>query len=206
MWSVMMAAMMLPSATPTVLLLDRVMRQRAGRGGAGGAEAASAAARIPLGTAAFVAGYLLVWALYSLAAATAQWLLHRALLVSPAMVSASPWLSGGLLIVAGAYQWTPFKDACLAHCRSPIGFLSRHWREGRAGPFVMGLVHGSYCVGCCWALMALLFVLGVMNVLWVLALAILVLLEKTLPGGTRLTRVAGIAFAAWGVWVLIRGA
>ncbi len=221
MWSVMMVAMMLPSATPTILLFATLQRNRRARAGAvagggpagAGSTGAGASAGRSSGAAspgaavgAFVLGYLLVWTGYGALAAGSQWLLHRALLVSPAMVSASPWLSGGLLVAAGAYQLTPLKDACVGRCRSPLSFLTGHWREGTAGALRMGAHHGTYCVGCCWALMALLFVLGVMNLLWVLALALFVLVEKTLPRGAWVTRVAGAVFLGWGAWVLLGAA
>jgi predicted metal-binding membrane protein len=191
MWAVMMVAMMLPSAAPTILLFASVARQRRSRG----VPTASAAA--------FTFGYLLIWTVYATVAATAQWKLHEAALLSPAMVSASPWLGGGLLVAAGVYQWLPAKDACLAHCRSPLGFFSTEWREGASGALVMGVRHGSFCVGCCALLMALLFVAGVMNLLWVAALAIFVLAEKLGPGGRWLGRATGLLMVAWGIWVIV---
>ena len=193
MWSVMMVAMMLPSATPTLLLFFTVSKTRRAPRGIFPATA----------TSGFGLGYLLVWAVYSAVAATAQWMLHRTLLLSPAMVSVSPSLSGGLLVAAGAFQFTHLKSRCISHCQSPLSFLMRHWREGARGALVMGIRHGGYCVGCCWALMALLFVLGVMNLLWVTALAILVLVEKTVRPGAWITRVAGAALIGWGVWILL---
>ncbi len=190
--------MMLPSATPRLLLFHTLQRNRRERG----TGAASPGVRV----AAFVLGYLLVWTAFSVAAALAQWLLHRGLLVSPAMASASPWLSGGLLVTAGAFQLTPLKDACVGRCRSPLSFLTSHWREGTAGALRMGAHHGTWCVGCCWALMALLFVLGVMTLLWVAALALFVLVEKTLPHGRWVTRGGGALFLGWGGWVLLGAA
>lgn len=186
MWSVMMIAMMLPSAAPTILLVDNVVRTRRARGTPG----------VPVGV--FVAGYLAAWIVFSAVAALAQWGLHRAALLSPAMATASPQLGGALLLLAGASQWLPLKNTCLSHCRSPIGWLTAEWREGTRGAFVMGLRHGTYCLGCCWALMPLLFVLGVMNLLWVAAIAALVLVEKVAPGGRVIGRVAGLGLAAWG--------
>ncbi len=131
--------------------------------------------------------------------------LERAALLSPMMVSASPWLGGGLLILAGVYQWTPLKNVCLVHCRAPITFLAHHWRPGRAGAFRMGLHHGLYCVGCCWVLMAMLFVFGVMNLLWIAALAIFVLLEKILPRGDLVGRVSGGLMIAAGLFLMFAG-
>jgi predicted metal-binding membrane protein len=190
MWATMMVAMMLPSAAPTILLVASVHRRRR--------EHASPAAP----TAVFVAGYLVVWIGFSGAAALAQWGLHQAALLSPAMASTSPVLGGILLLVAGVYQWLPVKSACLGRCRSPVGFLGSEWREGSAGALAMGVRHGLYCLGCCWALMTLLFVAGVMNLLWVAAIAALVLVEKSVPAGPWLGRVAGLILAGWGVWML----
>jgi predicted metal-binding membrane protein len=193
MWIVMMVAMMLPSAAPTILLFSSVARRRRTAG-------------VPTASAAvFALGYLLVWAVYATIAAVAQWRLHEASLLSPAMVSASPWLGGGLLIAAGIYQWMPVKDACLMHCRSPLGFVSSEWREGTMGALIMGVRHGTFCVGCCALLMALLFVAGVMNLLWVAAIAIFVLAEKLGPGGRTLGRATGLLMIAWGVWVIAAG-
>ena len=135
----------------------------------------------------------------------AQWKFHEAALLSPAMLSASRWLGGGLLIAAGAYQWLPIKDACLSQCRSPLGFLSAEWREGTRGALIMGIRHGSFCVGCCALIMALLFVAGVMNLLWVAAIAVFVLAEQAGPGGRALGRATGILMMAWGVWVVATG-
>ena len=190
MWTTMMVAMMLPSAAPMILLVTAMLRRRR--------ERASPAAP----TSVFVAGYLLVWTGFSGAAALAQWGLHQAALLSPAMASTSPVLGGILLLVGGIYQWLPVKSACLSHCRSPLTFLSRHWREGSSGALVMGVSLGLYCLGCCWALMTLLFVAGVMNLLWVAAIAALVLIEKVVPAGPWLGRVAGLMLAGWGLWML----
>ncbi|MFN2431722.1 MAG: DUF2182 domain-containing protein [Gemmatimonadota bacterium] len=190
MWAVMMAAMMLPSAAPMILLFAATNRTRRRH-------------QHPAApTTLFVAGYLLAWSVYSALAASAQVALHNAALLSPMMVGTSRVLGGTLLIAAGLYQWTPLKRTCLSHCRSPLAFLSTEWREGALGALRMGLKHGSYCVGCCWVLMALLFVGGVMNVLWVAAIAVLVLAEKLAPRGLWLGRVAGGVLAAWGVWLL----
>ena len=193
MWTIMMVGMMLPAAAPMILLYDRVRERQEAKG-------ASLA-----GTGVFALGYLAAWALFSLGAIAAQWGLERAALLSPMMVSASPWLGGGLLILAGLYQWTPLKNACLVHCRSPITFLAHHWRPGRVGAFRMGLHHGLYCVGCCWVLMALLFVFGVMNLLWIAALAIFVLLEKVLPRGDLVGRASGGLMIAAGLLLIVAG-
>lgn len=193
MWAVMMAAMMLPSAAPMILLFTSVHRKRRAQG------------RPYVPTAFFLLGYLIVWTAYSAAATLAQWALHSAALLSPAMVSTSPALGGGLLVAAGVFQWTPLKHACLTACRSPMGFLMSDWREGTRGALVMGLRHGSYCVGCCWAIMALLFVAGVMNLVWVAALAAFVLIEKVAPAGEWVGRAAGVFLVGWGLWLLASG-
>ncbi len=191
MWIVMMIAMMIPSVAPVILLFANISRRRRMQG--------------VLGTpvSVFTLGYLLAWAGYSVLAALTQSALHSAALLSPAMESESPLLGGGLLILAGLYQWLPVKGACLSHCRSPLGFFSTEWREGVSGALLMGARHGSYCVGCCWALMALLFVSGVMNLLWVAAIAGFVLAEKLVPNGRLLGRITGVALAGWGLWMVV---
>jgi predicted metal-binding membrane protein len=191
MWAMMMVAMMVPSAAPMILLFAAVCRKRVELGGP----------YVP--TAAFVLGYVAVWTAFSVAATLAQWGLHSAALLSPMTVAASPLLGGALLVAAGAWQWMPLKDACLAKCRSPLGFLLTEWRDGTRGAWVMGLRHGAYCTGCCWALMALLFVGGVMNLLWVVAIAAFVLVEKVAPAGGLLGRVAGVGLVAWGGWMVV---
>ena len=189
MWAIMMVAMMTPSAAPLALTFAR-LRHRRGRGGS----------RVSVGF--LLAGYLCAWTGFSALAALAQWGLREAALLSPMMVSSSTLFGGGLLMVAGIFQLTPLKRACLVHCRSPLGFLMSEWRPGRRGAFIMGWKHGVYCVGCCWLLMALLFVGGVMNLLWVAALAAFVLLERVAPGGQLIGRVTGILLLAWGVLLL----
>jgi predicted metal-binding membrane protein len=189
MWAVMMVAMMLPSAAPVILLAAALDRQRD-------------AARTPARSALFTAGYMVVWLGFSLGATLLQWGLDAAGLLSPTMAAANRMLTGGVLLAAGLYQWTPLKDACLTHCRSPIGFLMQHWRPDSFGALATGLRHGLFCLGCCWMLMGLLFVGGLMNLLWVATLALLVLMEKTLPWGGRMSRVTGIVFAAWGIATL----
>jgi predicted metal-binding membrane protein len=192
MWAVMMVGMMAPSAAPMILMYARVGRQ----GRAGGKPFAA--------TGWFVAGYFLVWTGFSLAATTVQWGFERAALLDSQMASISNVLGGIVLILAGVYQWTPLKDVCLAQCQSPLGFLMRHggFRGDVAGCLLLGLRHGGYCVGCCWLLMALLFVGGVMNVLWIALLALLVLVEKLAPFGRWVARGAGVACVGAGVWML----
>jgi len=190
MWWIMMVAMMLPSAAPTILLYSRALAHE-------GEEAVSPS------TTSFLAGYLLAWGVFSLLAALLQMLLQVSdLLVPMQMASSSRWLSAAILIAAGVYQLSPLKDVCLRHCRSPARFLSEHYREGRLGALRMGLSHGTYCVGCCWLLMALLFVGGVMNLAWIALLTLMVAAEKLLPFGRYVARAAGIGCVAWGVIVL----
>ncbi len=189
MWGVMMTAMMVPPATPVFLLFLSIMRRRHG------------VAPLPA-TAAFVGGYLATWTGFSALAATGQYTLHAAALLAPDTLRLTPPLAGALLIAAGVWQWTPMKRACLSHCRSPLHFLTAAWREGVGGAFTMGARHGLWCLGCCWLLMALLFVAGVMNLLWLAALSALVLVEKVAPQGMRLGRAWGVLLAAAGVWAL----
>lgn len=190
MWVIMMIAMMLPSALPMILTFAAVTRnrQRLGR------------PYVPMSI--FVLGYVVIWSAFSAVAAVAQWTLHRHALLSPWMASTSAWLGGALLLGAGIFQFTPLKQACLAHCRGPLEFIMTRWREGSDGAFRMGLEHGAFCTGCCWALMALLFVMGVMNVLWIAVLTLLVCAEKMLPGARRFSFISGTLLAAWGVCVL----
>lgn len=192
MWAVMMVGMMTPSAAPMILIYARLGRQ-------------AAVAHKPFAaTGWFVAGYLVAWTGFALVATLAQWALDRAALLDSSMTSASNVLGGGVLIAAGIYQWAPFKDVCLAKCQSPFLFIQQFggFRRDAAGATLLGLRHGGYCVGCCWVLMALLFVGGVMNVLWIAFLALLVLFEKLLPFGHWIARAAGVAFLAAGVWLL----
>ncbi|MFQ5913889.1 MAG: DUF2182 domain-containing protein [Nitrospinota bacterium] len=190
MWAVMMIGMMVPSATPVILLYGLVCRRR----GVGGRALAP--------TGAFFAGYVTVWTVFSVVATAMQWGLERAALLSPMMVSTSPLFSGIVLIAAGLYQWTPYKDACLRRCRSPVEFLSTHWRDGALGAFVMGLEHGAYCLGCCWVLMALLFFGGVMNLLWVAAITVFVLVEKVAPFGRLVGRAGAGLLVLSGVAII----
>jgi predicted metal-binding membrane protein len=191
MWAVMMVAMMLPAATPVIVLVLGVYRRR-------DHPHARLAAHV------FVGGYLLVWTTFSAMAALAQVMLHRVTLMSPDMRFGPAALSAAVLIAAGVYQWLPIKNRCLTHCRSPIGFLSHSWREGTGGALAMGIHHGLFCVGCCWLLMALLFVVGVMNLLWVALLSAFVFIEKLTPKGEWVGRLAGAAVIVWGIYLLVR--
>jgi predicted metal-binding membrane protein len=194
MWAVMMIGMMTPSVAPMILLYARVGRQAAMQGKPFAASAW------------FAAGYLLSWTAFSLAATSAQWALERAALLTPMMESASNILGGVVLIAGGFYQWTPLKGVCLSYCQAPLTFIMHHggFQREPAGALALGFRHGIYCIGCCWALMALLFVGGVMNLLWIAALAILVLLEKVLPFGRLVARLAGVVFIAGGVCLLLQ--
>lgn len=194
MWSVMMVAMMLPSATPMILTFAQVMRSRQRSG------------RPYVSTIIFVAGYIAVWCVFSGLASVGQWLLHRSALLSPTMVSASDSLGGALLLLAGVFQFSRLKQSCLAHCRTPLEFIMTRWREGRLGAFRMGLEHGAFCTGCCWALMCLLFVIGVMNVLWIAILTLLVVLEKMLPRRFPISAGVGFFLIGWATWILSRAA
>jgi len=188
MWSTMMVAMMIPSAAPTVLLYQRVLRHAQAGGGSGLSP-----------TGMFAAGYLLAWLGFSLLATVLQIALQQAALLAPeSLGSQSRWLSGAVLVAAGAYQLSPMKNRCLTHCRAPAAFLSQHWRPGALGALRLGALHGAYCVGCCGLLMTLLFVGGVMNLALIAALALLVMGEKLLPGGPWLGRAAAVGFMVWG--------
>lgn len=197
MWWVMMIAMMIPSAAPMILLYARVFRHGQSRG-------QISEALVP--TAAFAGGYLFIWLAFSMAATALQFALERAGLVHGMwMWSMDRWLTAGLLVAAGLFQLTPLKAACLAHCRSPAAFLAQHLRPGRGGAFRLGIIHGGYCLGCCWALMLLLFAAGIMNLVWIAGLAALVLIEKLAPFGARLSPViAGVLLSA-GVYVAAAG-
>ncbi|MEW6158226.1 MAG: DUF2182 domain-containing protein [Verrucomicrobiota bacterium] len=188
MWAEMMVAMMVPTVAPMILTFATVNRNRRQQ------------QRPYVPTSLFLAGYLIVWTVFSAVAALVQWGLHETALLSPMMVSTSSWMGGGLLIAAGVFQWTPLKHACLRHCRSPLSFLMTDWREGLGGALRMGINHGAYCLGCCWFLMALLFVAGVMNLLWIAAITAFVLLEKISPHPT-LQRISGIALVGAGLIV-----
>jgi predicted metal-binding membrane protein len=192
MWVVMMIGMMTPSAAPMVLLYARVGRQAAAQGK-------------PFANSSwFFGGYLLAWVTFALVATLMQWVVQRASLLTPMMESASAIFGGSLLITAGLYQWTPLKQACLRQCQAPLQFIQRHggFRRDAIGSVGLGIRHGAYCVGCCWALMALLFVGGVMNLLWIAALTIFVLLEKVVPAGRAIAQVSGTAMVAAGAWLL----
>ena len=190
MWAVMMVAMMVPSASPMILAFAGVNRKRRQQ----------SLPYVPTG--AFLMGYIVTWTGFSAVATLAEEALHSAALLSSMMVATSGVFGGVLLLAAGLFQWMPFKNSCLRHCRSPLGFILTEWREGAWGAFYMGLRHGAYCVGCCWLLMALLFIAGVMNLWWVAAISAFVLIEKLTPAGPVVARVTGVILMLWGVWLL----
>lgn len=192
MWAVMMVGMMIPSAAPMILIFTRTYRKRLSQG----------QPYVP--TSLFVLGYLLVWTGFSLIATAAQWGLHTTALLSPLLLkTTSPMLGGVILIAAGAFQWTDLKQRCLKYCRSPLNFLLNEWRDTRTGALIMGLRHGLFCLGCCWALMGLLFVTGVMNLLWVAVIGIFVLVEKLVPFQRWVSNGAGALLVSWGFWLLL---
>lgn len=190
MWWVMMVAMMLPSAAPMILLFARIQRGQKDKG----------APFVP--TSIFTMGYLVTWGVFSMLAAGAQWGLERVGLLSAMMTLTSGLFAGMVLLVAGVYQLTPLKHACLRHCRSPLQFVMQYWRNGSVGALRMGIDQGAFCLACCWFLMALLFVGGVMNLYWIVGLAIFVLLEKTIPAGHWFGSITGIGLMVWGGWLL----
>ena len=195
MWWVMMVAMMLPSATPMVLLYARVYRQAQTR-----QQITSSSIPIP----AFVLGYMIIWLGFSIAAVLLQWMLEQFQLLHGMMM----WithrhLSAGFLIIAGIYQFAPIKHACLKQCRSPVEFISRHWQQGNIGAFNMGMHHGIFCLGCCWILMLLLFIGGIMNLVWIAGLAIIVLAEKQLHFGEIISRLIGILLCMSGLFIIV---
>jgi predicted metal-binding membrane protein len=195
MWWVMMVAMMTPGAAPVVLLYGRVLRH----------HRHEAASTRPLAPSLYlVAGYLAAWLAFSIGAASLQMLLLSTGFTSTSMLwSQNATFSAAVLAVAGVYQLSPLKSACLAQCRGPVEFLTRHWRPGRVGAFVIGLRHGAFCVGCCWMLMALLFIGGLMNLAWIAVLTLLVLVEKLAPAGPIVSKVTGFVLLAWAVATVV---
>ena len=193
MWTAMMIAMMLPSAAPMLLLFARVQRTR------------RAAGQIAVPAGLFAGGFLLVWAAWGWLAAGLQWVLQALLVLSPQLAVARLPLAFTFLAVAGVYQFTPLKHACLTRCQTPLGFLLTQWREGARGALRMGARYGAYCVGCCWALMGLLFVVGIMNMLWIMLLAVFVLIETAAVRGPWLARATGLALFGWALYLLRSG-
>jgi predicted metal-binding membrane protein len=191
MWAIMMVGMMLPSVAPMLLIYAGVARQAGSRGKPFAA------------TAWFATGYLLAWTAFSMLATSAQWALESVLLLAP-MTGIGAKLGGIVLIAAGVYQCTPLKDVCLSACQSPLQFIMRHggFRPDPLSAMNLGAEHGIYCIGCCWALMAILFVVGIMNLLWVAVIAAFILLEKLVVPGRLLSRAAGAALIVAGAWML----
>ena len=187
MWAVMMVAMMAGPVAPALMLFAGMQRTR-DRGSA-----------VPM----FACGYALAWVGFSAAATLAQWLLDRATMLTPDMAFANARVGGAILVIAGVYAFTPLSTACLRHCQSPLGFFMTHWRDGAIGALRMGMHHGLYCVGCCWALMAILFAVGVMNLAWVALLTLLVLLQKVSASSAWIARVAGAALALAGLAMIV---
>jgi predicted metal-binding membrane protein len=190
MWAVMMVGMMAPSATPVILLYARVVRHNAKE------------SEPLVHTAAFFTGYVIVWTVFSAVATAMQFGLEQAALLSPMMTSMSPVFGGLVLLGVAVYQWTPYKDACLRRCRSPVWFLSTYWQDGANGALRMGLAHGTYCLGCCWALMFILFVGGVMNLLCIAAITVFVLAEKVLPRGREFGRAGAVLLGLAGITLI----
>ena len=188
MWAVMMVGMMLPSALPMILLFTAVQRKQG--------------SQPVIATGSFAAGYLLVWGCFAVAAAALQTKLAELAILSPSLTFVSIRLAGLAFLLAAAYEFSPFKSRCLTQCSSPLGFIMIHWRPGIRGALHMGVVHGGFCVGCCWALMLLLFAVGVMNLLWVALLAILVLVQKVIPFRRATTAITGTAMAVAGFVLL----
>ncbi len=197
MWIVMMMAMMLPSATPAVLLFATIARS------ARKIQTPKSPATSGGLSALFALGYLLIWTGFSVIAVALQFALDQAALLSPMLQTTNRTLAGAALIVIGMYQVTAFKHACMRHCRSPLEFMLTRWRNGTGGAVMMGMQHGTWCVGCCWALMLLLFVGGVMNLLWVCALSVLVIAEKYAPHPDWIRRSSALVLMVWGVATLI---
>jgi len=195
MWTVMMVGMMTPSAAPMFLMYARVGRQTAAHGTPFAA------------TVWFGAGYFLVWTACALLATFVQWAFERTALLDSAMSTTSNVIGGLLFVAAGSYQWTGLKDVCLTQCQRPFAFLMRQggFRGDAPGSLMLGLRHGAYCVGCCWALMALLLVGGVMNVFWIGLLALLIFLEKVTPFGRQIALLAGSILVVAGAWLLSFG-
>jgi predicted metal-binding membrane protein len=195
MWTVMMVGMMTPSAAPMIFMYAHVGRQTRAHG------------RPLAATVWFATGYFLVWAAFALLATLVQWAFERTTLLDSAMANTSTVVGGLLFVAAGSYQWTRLKDVCLTQCQKPFAFLMRHggFRGDATGSLMLGVRHGAYCVGCCWALMALLLVGGVMNVLWIVLLALLILLEKVAPFGHEIALVAGTVLLVGGVWLFSMG-
>ena len=190
MWSFMMLAMMIPSATPMILVFASVYKKKLSQG----------QEFVP--TWIFLSGYGVIWILFSFATALAQFFLHNFALITDELKLVNPVISGSVLIAAGVYQFTPIKNICLKNCQGPLSFIMGNWRYGKKGAFLMGVKHGSYCVGCCWVLMLLLFAAGVMNLLWVILISLFIFIEKIFAKGRGISYVSGTALILFGLWVI----
>ncbi len=190
MWAVMMGAMMLPSAIPMLVIHRRIAAKRD--------------PETPASNRWFLTAYLLTWALFSVGASFLQWSFQRADILLHMLRFQGPIAGGIMLVAAGLFQLSPLKAACLHKCRTPMGFLLTDWRPGRKGAFQMGLRHGQYCIGCCWALMMVLFVGGVMNLTLIAVLSGIVAIEKLAPRGELLAKLGGIALIVWGLWLIFK--
>lgn len=188
MWAVMMMAMMLPTVAPSASVFSSLSARRD-------------TGRTNSATAAYVTGYAAPWIAFAAPAALMQWALTYALLLDPMARSTSTMLSSAILLAAGVYQWLPLKSACLSKCRSPLAFFMANWRDGKSGAFWLGLRHGGYCVGCCWALMAVMFVVGAMSLAWMGFVVLVVLSEKVIPASWRFDKALGLALVAAGLWI-----
>lgn len=193
MWITMMLAMMLPAVVPFVTLYTRIYHSKKSTG------------QIAAPVALFISGYLLAWSVYSVGATLLQWYLHTTELITPAMESGSYLLSGVILLIAGGYQWTALKDACLKHCHTPMGYLLTNWRDGYRGAVRMGWGHGLFCIGCCWALMLIMLAVGMMNMLWLLVLTLFIFFEKTLIPNRTGRVITGLLLLVWGGYWMILG-
>ncbi len=189
MWIMMMIAMMLPTAAPMIVTYSDILNQQT-----------EGSRLIPL--SAFIGGYLLTWGGYSLLAVIVQWGMLQSQLISEMMVGTHPLFNGSLLMIAGLYQWSKLKEVCLTHCRTPLQFFLTSWKSGNKGALRMGTTHGAYCVGCCWALMILMFFFGLMNLIWIAALSIIMLAEKVLPKGDLFGKGIGALFFVWGLLMI----
>jgi len=192
MWSVMMTAMMTPSILPMLMLFTTLSIRQKQQG------------QEPSSTLVLLAGYLTSWILFSLVITFPQYLMHLSGMLNPMMEPMHAYLGSTMLIIAGIYQFTPLKDACLTVCQSPLSFMMNNWKDGNLGAFIIGYKHGFFCVGCCWALMLTLFALGVMNIMWVIILTVVVLLEKlSYKNPLLFRRVTGTLLIFWGIAITV---
>ncbi len=192
MWTVMMIAMMFPAITPIVLLFSTVHEKRRVKN----------EGFVP--TWVFVAGYLLVWAVFGVLAYFVDIMITRLAMNYPKLQPFGHFISGAVLIISGLYQLTPLKNICLTHCRSPLHFIMHKWREGYSGSLIMGIDHGAYCLGCCWGLMIVLFVVGIMNMSWMGILTLIIFVEKTGKHGVLISRFVGVSLIILGVVIIVR--